>query len=156
LTFCSTAGFVHHGSVLDATDEQWQFAFDLNVRSMLWTAQAFLPGMLAKGGGSIVNMSSAASSVKGAARFVYGTTRPPWSSPRVGGCRRDGLAATPSVPARSRRHPWTSGSGRWAAAPMRSSSSCSANRPAASVRPRRSRHSPSTWRATRRASRQEP
>jgi 2-keto-3-deoxy-L-fuconate dehydrogenase len=70
------AGFVHHGTVLDATDEQWQFAFDLNVRSMFWTIQAFLPGMLGKGGGSIVNMSSAASSVKGAAlRFVYGTTK---------------------------------------------------------------------------------
>ncbi len=52
------AGVVHHGTVLDATDEQWQFAFDLNVRSMLWTIQAFLPGMLAKGGGSIVNMST--------------------------------------------------------------------------------------------------
>jgi 2-keto-3-deoxy-L-fuconate dehydrogenase len=70
------AGFVHHGSVLDATDEQWRFAFDLNVRSMFWTIQAFLPGMLDKGGGSIINMSSAASSVKGAAlRFVYGTTK---------------------------------------------------------------------------------
>jgi 2-keto-3-deoxy-L-fuconate dehydrogenase len=70
------AGFVHHGTVLDATDEQWRFAFDLNVRSMFWTIQAFLPAMLAKGGGSIINMSSAASSVKGAAlRFVYGTTK---------------------------------------------------------------------------------
>jgi 2-keto-3-deoxy-L-fuconate dehydrogenase len=70
------AGFVHHGSVLDATDEQWRLAFDLNVRSMFWTIQAFLPGMLERGGGSIVNMSSAASSVKGAAlRFVYGTTK---------------------------------------------------------------------------------
>jgi NAD(P)-dependent dehydrogenase (short-subunit alcohol dehydrogenase family) len=70
------AGFVHHGTILDATDEQWQFAFNLNVRSMFWTIQAFLPGMVGKGGGSIVNMSSAASSVKGAAlRFVYGTTK---------------------------------------------------------------------------------
>lgn len=70
------AGLVHHGSVLEATDEQWQFAFNLNVRSMFWTIQAFLPGMLEKGAGSIVNMSSAASSVKGAAlRFVYGTTK---------------------------------------------------------------------------------
>jgi NAD(P)-dependent dehydrogenase (short-subunit alcohol dehydrogenase family) len=70
------AGFVHHGAVLDATDEQWDFAFDLNVRSMFWTIQAFLPGMLEKGGGSIVNMSSAASSVKGAAlRCIYGTTK---------------------------------------------------------------------------------
>jgi len=70
------AGFVHHGSVLDATDEEWRFAFDLNVRSMFWTIRAFLPGMLSKGGGSIVNMSSAASSVKGAAlRCIYGTTK---------------------------------------------------------------------------------
>ena len=70
------AGFVHHGTVLDATDEQWRFAFDLNVRGMFWTIQAFLPAMLARGGGSIINMSSAASSVKGAAlRFVYGTTK---------------------------------------------------------------------------------
>jgi 2-keto-3-deoxy-L-fuconate dehydrogenase len=70
------AGFVHHGTVLDATDEQWRFAFDLNVRGMFWTIQAFLPAMLDKGGGSIINMSSAASSVKGAAlRFVYGTTK---------------------------------------------------------------------------------
>jgi NAD(P)-dependent dehydrogenase (short-subunit alcohol dehydrogenase family) len=70
------AGFVHHGTVLDATDEQWQFAFNLNVRSMFWTIQAFLPGMVGKSSGSIINMSSAASSVKGAAlRFVYGTTK---------------------------------------------------------------------------------
>ncbi|MBR2815224.1 MAG: SDR family oxidoreductase [Reyranella sp.] len=70
------AGFVHHSAVLDATDEQWQFAFDLNVRSMFWTIQAFLPGMLGKGSGSIINMSSAASSVKGAAlRCIYGTTK---------------------------------------------------------------------------------
>jgi NAD(P)-dependent dehydrogenase (short-subunit alcohol dehydrogenase family) len=70
------AGYVHHGTVLDATDDQWQFGFNLNVRSMFWTIQAFLPGMVAKGAGSIVNMSSAASSVKGAAlRFVYGTTK---------------------------------------------------------------------------------
>ena len=70
------AGFVHHGAVLEATDDQWGFAFNLNVRSMFWTIQAFLPGMLEKGGGSIVNMSSAASSVKGAAlRCIYGTTK---------------------------------------------------------------------------------
>lgn len=70
------AGFVHHGTVLEATDDQWRFAFDLNVRGMFWTIQAFLPGMLGKGAGSIINMSSAASSVKGAAlRFIYGTTK---------------------------------------------------------------------------------
>ncbi|MEH6390996.1 MAG: SDR family oxidoreductase [Sulfitobacter sp.] len=70
------AGFVHHGSVLDATDDEWDFAFDLNVRSMLRTIRAALPGMLAKGRGSIINMSSACSSVIGAPnRFIYGTTK---------------------------------------------------------------------------------
>ncbi len=70
------AGFVHHGSVLDVTDDEWDFAFDLNVRSMLRTVRATLPGMIARGGGSIINMSSAASSVIGAPnRFAYGTTK---------------------------------------------------------------------------------
>ena len=70
------AGFVHHGSVLDATDEEWDFAFDLNVRSMLRTIRAALPGMLERGSGSIINMSSACSSVIGAPnRFIYGTTK---------------------------------------------------------------------------------
>ncbi len=70
------AGFVHHGTVLDATDDEWRFAFDLNVRSMFWTIRAFLPGMLDKGGGSIINVASAASSHKGAPlRFVYGSTK---------------------------------------------------------------------------------
>ena len=70
------AGFVHHGSVLDCTEEQWDFAFDLNVRSMYRTTKAFLPGMLAAGGGSIINVASGASSIKAAAnRFVYGATK---------------------------------------------------------------------------------
>ena len=70
------AGFVHHGTVLDATDEEWDFAFDLNVRSMWRTMRAALPGMLERGGGSIINMSSACSSVIGAPnRFIYGTTK---------------------------------------------------------------------------------
>jgi 2-keto-3-deoxy-L-fuconate dehydrogenase len=70
------AGFVHQGTVLDATEAEWDFAFSLNVRSMFRTIQAFLPGMVAKGGGSIINMASAASSIKGAPnRFVYGTTK---------------------------------------------------------------------------------
>lgn len=70
------AGFVHHGSILDATEEDWDFGFDLNVRSMFRTMQAALPGMLRRGGGSIINMSSAASSVIGAPnRFVYGATK---------------------------------------------------------------------------------
>ena len=70
------AGFVHQGTVLDSTEEEWEFAWTLNVRSMVRMIQAFLPGMLERGGGSIINMSSAASSIKGAPnRCVYGTTK---------------------------------------------------------------------------------
>lgn len=70
------AGYVHHGAILDATDDEWDFAFDLNVRSMLRTVRAALPGMIERGGGSIINMSSAAGSIIGAPnRFIYGTTK---------------------------------------------------------------------------------
>jgi 2-keto-3-deoxy-L-fuconate dehydrogenase len=70
------AGFVHHGTVLDATEDEWEFAFDLNIRSMMRTMQATLPGMLERGNGSIINMSSACSSIIGAPnRFIYGTTK---------------------------------------------------------------------------------
>ena len=70
------AGFVHQGTILDATEDEWDFAFTLNVRSMFRTIRAFLPGMLAAGDGSIINVASAASSIKGAPnRFVYGTTK---------------------------------------------------------------------------------
>ena len=70
------AGFVHQGSVLEASEQEWDFAFDLNVRSQFRTIRAFLPGMLAKGGGAIVNIASVASSVKGVPnRFVYATTK---------------------------------------------------------------------------------
>jgi 2-keto-3-deoxy-L-fuconate dehydrogenase len=70
------AGFVHQNTVLTCTDQEWDFGFALNVRAMWKVEQAFIPGMQAKGGGSIVNMSSACSSVKGAPnRFLYGTTK---------------------------------------------------------------------------------
>jgi 2-keto-3-deoxy-L-fuconate dehydrogenase len=70
------AGFVHAGSVLECTEEEWSFAFDLNVRSQFRTIKAFLPGMLDQGGGSIINMASVAGSLKGAPnRFVYGSTK---------------------------------------------------------------------------------
>ena len=70
------AGFVHHGTILDCTPEDWAFSFDLNVASMYRVIRAALPGMLARGGGSIINMSSAASSIRAAAnRFVYGATK---------------------------------------------------------------------------------
>ncbi len=70
------AGFVHHGTILDCTPKDWDFSFNLNVKSMYLVTRALLPGMLKKGGGSIVNMSSIASSVKGLPnRFVYGATK---------------------------------------------------------------------------------
>jgi 2-keto-3-deoxy-L-fuconate dehydrogenase len=70
------AGFVHHGTVLTTTEEDWDFSFDLNVKSMHRTIQSFLPGMLARGGGSIVNVSSGASSVRGIPnRYVYGASK---------------------------------------------------------------------------------
>jgi 2-keto-3-deoxy-L-fuconate dehydrogenase len=70
------AGFVHHGTILDCSEEDWQFSMDLNVRSMYRTCRAFLPGMLRAGRGSIVNMSSIASSVRGVPnRFVYTATK---------------------------------------------------------------------------------
>jgi 2-keto-3-deoxy-L-fuconate dehydrogenase len=70
------AGYVHHGSVLDCSEQDWDFSFDLNVKSMHRTIKAFLPGMLAKKAGSIVNISSAVSSIRGVPdRYVYGATK---------------------------------------------------------------------------------
>ena len=70
------AGFVHNGTLLDSTQEELDFAYDLNVKAMVRTIRAVLPGMLARGAGSIINMASVASSVKGVpSRFVYSTTK---------------------------------------------------------------------------------
>ena len=70
------AGFVHNGTILEAKDEEWEFAFNLNVRAQYWMIQAVLPGMLGKGGGSIINMASVCSSLKGLPnRFIYGTSK---------------------------------------------------------------------------------
>jgi 2-keto-3-deoxy-L-fuconate dehydrogenase len=70
------AGFVHHGSVLECGESDWDFSFALNVKSMYFTIRAFLPAMLDAGGGSIINMSSVASSLKGIAhRCVYGASK---------------------------------------------------------------------------------
>jgi len=70
------AGFVHHGTILDCSEQDWEFSFDLNVGSMYRTCRAFLPGMLRAGRGSIVNMSSIASSIRGVAnRFVYTSSK---------------------------------------------------------------------------------
>jgi 2-keto-3-deoxy-L-fuconate dehydrogenase len=72
----NAAGFVHHGTVLECSDSDWDFSFDLNVKSMHRTIKAFLPGMLERGHGSIVNISSAAGVFKAAPnRYVYGATK---------------------------------------------------------------------------------
>lgn len=70
------AGFVHQNTIETCTEEEWSFALELNVRSAFRVTKAFLPAMLATGGGSVIVMSSAASSIKGAPnRFVYGVTK---------------------------------------------------------------------------------
>ncbi len=70
------AGFVHHGTILDMSDADWDFSWDLNVTSMVRTIRAALPGMLRAGGGTIINMASVASSIRGAPnRFAYGATK---------------------------------------------------------------------------------
>ena len=70
------AGFVHHGDVLTATDDEWSFAFDLNARSMFWTMQAAIPLMRAQQSGSIINIASVASSLKGVPnRFLYSASK---------------------------------------------------------------------------------
>jgi len=70
------AGYVHHGSILDCEEKDWDFSFDLNVKSMYRTIRAFLPAMLAKGGGSIINVASVASSLKAVPdRFAYSASK---------------------------------------------------------------------------------
>lgn len=70
------AGFVHSGTILDATDEEWDFAFALNARAQFHAMQAAIPGMIERGGGAIVNVGSVASSIIGApGRFVYGASK---------------------------------------------------------------------------------
>ena len=70
------AGFVHNGTIEECTNDEWDFAFNLNCKSMFQMMQATLHVMLANGGGSIINMSSAASSIMGAPnRFVYGASK---------------------------------------------------------------------------------
>jgi 2-keto-3-deoxy-L-fuconate dehydrogenase len=70
------AGFVHHGTILDCTDDDWAFSFNLNVRSAYVVTRTFLPAMISGGGGSIINVASVSGSVKGIPnRFVYGATK---------------------------------------------------------------------------------
>ena len=70
------SGFVHNGTILDCQDRDWDFSFDLNVKAHYRMIRAYLPGMLAKGKGNVINMASVASSIKGAPnRFVYGASK---------------------------------------------------------------------------------
>lgn len=69
-------GFVHHGTILDCDEDDWDFSFNLNVKSQYRMIRAFLPGMIENGGGSIINMASVLSGLKGAPnRFVYGASK---------------------------------------------------------------------------------
>jgi len=73
---CNVAGFVHNGTILDCPEEDWDFSFDLNVKAMYRMIRAFLPAMLESGGGSIINMASVASSLRGLPnRCVYGASK---------------------------------------------------------------------------------
>jgi 2-keto-3-deoxy-L-fuconate dehydrogenase len=70
------AGFVHQGTIEEATEDEWSFGFDLNCRSMFRTMKAFLPGMVERGGGVILNMASVSSNLKGVPnRFIYSATK---------------------------------------------------------------------------------
>jgi 2-keto-3-deoxy-L-fuconate dehydrogenase len=70
------SGYVHNGTIMDVTDKDWDFSFDINVRAHFRMMQAFTPGFLAKGKASIINMASIASSLKGVPnRFLYGATK---------------------------------------------------------------------------------
>ncbi|ABS67240.1 SDR family oxidoreductase [Xanthobacter versatilis] len=72
----NAAGYVHQGNIFDTSEKDWDFSFDLNVKAMHRTISAFLPGMLEKGKGSIVNIASAASSIRGVPnRYVYGASK---------------------------------------------------------------------------------
>jgi 2-keto-3-deoxy-L-fuconate dehydrogenase len=70
------SGFVHHGSILEASDQDWDFSFDLNAKAHFRMIKAFMPAWLEKGSASIINMASVASSIKGAPnRFIYGASK---------------------------------------------------------------------------------
>jgi NAD(P)-dependent dehydrogenase (short-subunit alcohol dehydrogenase family) len=151
------AGYVHQGNVLDCSDKDWDFSFDLNVKSMHHMIKTFLPGMLEKKSGSIVNIASAVSSIRGVPnRYVYGATKAAViSSSKVS-------AATPFARARSNRRRSASASPRYRRRAAVRSIRCArissrASRWAGWGRPRRSlgwrSFSPATSRATSPATR---
>jgi 2-keto-3-deoxy-L-fuconate dehydrogenase len=143
------AGFVHAGSILEMTDADLDFALNLNVKSMIRTIRAVLPGMLERGDGSIINMASVAGSVKGVPnRFAYGVTK----AAVVGLTKAvaadyvaKGYAVTASARARWKARRSTSACGRRAIMRRRAPPSSPASRWAGWARRRRSPISPSIW-----------
>ena len=119
----NAAGFVHHGTILECDDKAWDFSFDLNVKSMHRTIKAFLPGMLSRGKGSLVNIASGAGSVRGIPKplclwCLQGCRHRPDQGP---GCRlisRKACGRTRSAPARSSRRHLTAASRRWRKPPV--------------------------------------
>jgi NAD(P)-dependent dehydrogenase (short-subunit alcohol dehydrogenase family) len=148
------AGVVHNGSILQATDDEWDFAFNLNVRAQYWMIQAALPGMLAAGGGSIINMSSVCSSLKGLPnRFAYGASK----AAVVGLTNRwqpilwgRAFAAMPSPRAPWIRPPWVSASTAMPIRSRRARISLRASPWGAWRKPMKLRPSSCTWPATNR------
>ena len=154
------AGYVHHGSVLDCSEKDWDFSFDLNVKSIHRTIKAFLPAMLAKKAGSIVNISSAVSSIRGVPdRYAYGASKAAiigLTKAVAADLSGKASARTPSAPApSSRRHSRAASrtARRRPANRCRRSSapSSSASPWAASASRRRSPRSRCFWHPTRRA-----
>ena len=141
------AGYVHQGNILDCTEDDWDFSFDLNVKSMHRMLRAFVPAMLKNGGGSIINIASVASSLRGLPnRYAYGATKAAvigLTKAMAADFVRKGLGSTRSARAPSSRRRWTAGS-RPMPRPLTSRSSRSArtsstaSRSAASARRKKS------------------
>jgi 2-keto-3-deoxy-L-fuconate dehydrogenase len=125
LVNCS--GFVHHGTVMEVSEKDWDFSFDLNVRAHFRMIQAYLPAMIERGAGSIVNIASVVSTIKGAPnRFLYGATKG-----AVIALTKQLAAPMRSARGRSRPRASSPGCGRGAITTRHGRSSWRASRPAA-------------------------